>query len=177
MTDIGNARASLDAAIETYYDEIRAAMRRRGATPTVATEIVHDLYVKLSGNPQPLVAARSIKAFLIRAAINLGIDRARRLAFEQSLFAVLDAGAEAVAQRQDTPVDARLDMPKRIAFLRRTILSLPPQCRNVFIAHRLMGMGKEAIADALGIRRRMVDRHLRKAMLHCLEEMDRFDRD
>lgn len=177
MTNTGNARASLDAAIEAYYDEIRAAMRRRGATSAAATEIVHDLYVKLSGNPQPLVTARSIKAFLIRAAINLGIDQARRLAFEQSLFAVLDAGAEAIALRQDTHIDTRLDIPKRIAFLRRTILGLPPQCRNVFIAHRLMGMDKAEIATALGIKRRMVDRHLRKAMLHCLDEMDRFNRD
>lgn len=173
--DTGNTRASLDAAIEAYYDEIRAAMRRRGATPVAATEIVHDLYVKLSGNPQSFAAARSIKAFLIRAAINIGIDQARRRAFEQSLFAVLDAGAEAVAMRQETHIDTRIDMPKRIAFLRRTILDLPPQCRNVFIAHRLMGMGKEEIASALGIKRRMVDRHLRKAMLHCLDRMDRFD--
>lgn len=177
MTETGNARASLDAAIEAYYDEIRSAMRRRGATPAVATEIVHDLYVKLSGNPQPLVAARSVKAFLIRAAINLGIDRARRLAFEQSLFAVLDAGAETVAHRHDAAIEAHLDRPKRIAFLRKAILELPPQCRNVFIAHRLMGMRKDEIASALAIKRRMVDRHLRKAMLHCLERMDRFDGD
>jgi RNA polymerase sigma-70 factor (ECF subfamily) len=173
--ETGNSRAALDAAIDVYYDEIRTAMRRRGATPVQATEIVHDLYVKLSGNPQPLLAAGSIKAFLIRAAINLGIDRARRLAFERSLFAVLDASAEAVAHRPERAIETHLDMPRRIAFLRKTILELPPQCRNVFLAYRLMGVSKEEIAEVLGIKRRMIDRHLRKAMLHCLERMDQFD--
>lgn len=169
--ETGNARASLDAAIEAYYDEIRSAVRRRGASPVQATEIVHDLYVKLSGNPQPALSAGSIKAFLIRAAINLGIDRARRLAFEQSLFAVLDASV-VVVQRHDVAIEEHLDRPRRIAFLRKVILELPPQCRNVFIAHRLMGMRKEEIAAGLGIQR--VDRHLRNALLHCLERMDRF---
>lgn len=175
MMGTGDTRASLDAAIEAYYDEIRAAMRRRGASPVQATEIVHDLYIRLSRNPQPLAGARSLKAFLIRAAVNLGIDRARRLAFEQTLFATLDAGAEALAHRPGTAIEAHLDRPRRIAFLRKVILELPPQCRNVFIAHRLMGMRKDEIATALAIRRRMVDRHLRKAMLHCLERMDQFD--
>ena len=52
------------------------------ASPVQATEIVHDLYIGFltrSRWPGPVV-----QAFLIRAAVNLGIDRARRLAFEQT---------------------------------------------------------------------------------------------
>ncbi|SHK01916.1 RNA polymerase sigma-70 factor, ECF subfamily [Aureimonas altamirensis DSM 21988] len=167
-------KSLIDAAIETYYDEIRSAVSRRGASSSQATEIVHDLYIALSGKPRALDGARSIKAFLIKAAINLGIDRGRRAAFEARLFAALDAQAiEIPADRTD--ITNLLDRPRRLACLRAAILELPPQCRTVFVAHRLGSVTKEEIATALGIQRRMVDRHLRKALLHCLDRMDEFD--
>ncbi|MBN9672211.1 sigma-70 family RNA polymerase sigma factor [Roseibium aggregatum] len=168
------ARKTLDDAIEAYYDDIRHAMLRQGAGPGQATEIVHDLYVQLCRKPERLAGKNSLRAFLIRAALNLGIDRARRSAFERKLFDVLDERAHAIQAKSD-PLETRLDMPKRIAVLQRAIFDLPPQCRKVFIAYRIAGMAKPQIAEDLGIKTDSVDRHLRNAMLRCLEAMDAFE--
>ncbi len=173
LIDTGG-RDLLDRAIEAHYEDIRNALRRRGAEQSQATEIVHDLYVQLSGKPERLQGKTFLRAFLIRAAVNLRIDRLRRSAFESRLFAALDERAHAIpgpARAEEN----RLDMPRRVEALRQAIFSLPTQCRNVFIAYRIADMSKDEIADALGVKRRMVDRHLRKAMLHCLEKMEEFD--
>lgn len=168
------SRNFLDSAITEYYDDIRAAVRRRGLDYGQDSDVVHDLYLRLSRKPEKLIGRGSLRAFLIRAAINLGIDRVRRSAFEARLFESLDIACHehmaAVA-----PDDLRLDAPRRLAALRRAILELPPQCRIVFIAYRVAGMSKDEIADQLKIRRGMVNRHLRRAMLHCMDRMDAFD--
>lgn len=172
--EMDGARALLDEAIAAHYHEIRTAIRRHGAGRGQATEIVHDLYLQLSRRPDRILGKTSLRAFLIRAAINLGIDRARRAAFEARLFQSLDMDVHPMpAVVPDA--EARLDMPRRLKALRAAILALPPQRRDVFIAHRLAGMGKDEIAERLGITRGMVNRHLRKAMVHCLDRMDEFE--
>ena len=161
-------------SIERYYREIIRAVGRRGVDQTLSHDVVHDLYIKLAGSNYRLEHKSSIKAFLIRAAVNLGFDRMRRAAFETRLFAQLDRSAEAIATQQQAPGQT-LDLRKRLAALRAAIQALPPTCRRVFIAHRVGQIPRDDIAAAMGITRGSVDRHLRHAVLHCLEEMDRFD--
>ena len=168
------AKARLDAAFSLYYQEIRRVVRHRGLESSLATEVVHDLYIQLSRRPERLEAKTSVGAFLKRAAINLGIDRLRRAAFETRLFRALDAASETVPALSLSG-EERLDMQQRIRALHETIGALPRQCRTVFIAHRIADMGKDEIAESLGITRGMVDRHLRKALLHCMERMDAFE--
>jgi len=163
----------LNRAIAEHYEEIRRAVMRRGHSSAMAGDIVHDLYVKLAENPDALGKARSIRGFLARAAINLGIDRARRAQFEQKLFSGTEMEAEAVAC-QDAAPDAVLAMRARLRVLHRAIHELPDRRRAVFILHRLYGLSPGAIATRLRISRNMVDRHLRKAMIHCLERLEEF---
>lgn len=170
----GGQRMALDAAIELHYGELCAAVRRRGIDSSLAVEVVHDLYINLATTPEKLSRATSLKAFLTRAAVNLGIDRIRRIGFEKRLFTVLDSRAEDVPYACRS-VDALLDVPRRAKALHQAILDLPPQCRLVFIGHRIGGISKDEIAEQLGIRRRMVDRHLRNALLHCIDRMDTFE--
>jgi RNA polymerase sigma factor (sigma-70 family) len=171
---LSSGRAILDSAIEAYYDDIRGAVRRKGLDQSLATEVVHDLYIRLSSKPEWSSNKFSLRAFLMRAAVNLGIDRMRRLAFENRLFAALDAETESIPLRT-VPVEDRLDVAKRVIALQQAISELPNQCRNVFIAHRIGSQSKDDIAESLGIKRRMVDRHLRKALMHCMERMDAFN--
>ncbi|MCM2398059.1 sigma-70 family RNA polymerase sigma factor [Rhizobium sp. S95] len=164
----------LDRAIEAYYDDLRNAVGKRGIPQVHATEVVHDLYVALSRHPESLEGKTSLRAFLIRAAVNLCIDRGRRVAFENRLFTLLDAQALAVPMRSFT-VYSRIDLRKRILVLKNAIAELPHQCRIVFIAYRIGGLSKDEIASSLGIKRRMVDRHIRNALLSCLEKTQSLD--
>lgn len=165
------AKAILDTAITLYYEDIRKAARRRGLDAAGATEVVHDVYLHLVHRPHVLAGKSSLRAFLIRAATNLGIDRLRRQSFERRLFAQIDRDSVAVPARPAIELH-NLDRAKYVAAIRAAIEDLPPQCRSVFIAHRIGGLSKDEIAEGLGIKRRMIDRHLRKALLHCMERID-----
>ncbi len=164
----------LNRAIEEHYEEIKAALRRRGHQQDSASEIVHDLYLKFAENPDSLSQARSIRAFLSRAAVNLGIDRARRSGFEQRLFSGTDDETLAVAATTPAP-DYGLEVQARLQLLKAAIGELPERRRAVFILHRLHQMSPDAIAAKLKLSRTTVDRHLRAALLHCLDRLAQID--
>lgn len=167
-------KAMLDSAVVAYYEDMHRAVRRRGLDPALTTEVVHDLYLHLSRRPERLAGKASWRAYLIRAAVNLGIDRLRRIVFERRLFAALDGDVLQVADRANC-TEARLLARERIELLKTAIRELPGQCRNVFVAYHIAGLSKDEVSDGLGMKRRMVDRHLRKAVLHCLERIEGLD--
>lgn len=164
----------LNRAIEAHYADIKAAVRRRGHSRGAASDIVHDLYVKLAEQPELLKGKRSLLAFLCRAAINLGIDRMRRASFEERLFSGTEAEALAVPTETGAPAYA-LEVRARIAVLQGAIAELPARRRAVFILHRLHNMEPDRIARELNISRNMVDRHLRRALAHCLDRLLQID--
>lgn len=160
----------LNHAIEVYYHDVAKAVGRRGLTQGSALDIVHDLYVKLAAQPDVLRDKRSIKAFLCRAAINLGIDRRRREQFEARLFASMDQEVQDIAAETASP-DYRIEVKTRIRILKEAIAELPVRRRAVFILHRLHHYTPDEIAAHLKISRNMVDRHLRRALAHCLDRL------
>ena len=160
----------LNRAIEAHYEDIAAAVRRRGHSRGAALEIVHDLYLKLAANPDVLRDKRSLGGFLCRAAVNLGIDRFRRERFEAQLFSGTQDEAGALAMEGALP-DHRLEVEARIRLLRDAIRELPARRRAIFILHRLHHLSPDEIAARLNISRNMVDRHLRRALTHCLDRL------
>jgi RNA polymerase sigma-70 factor (ECF subfamily) len=160
----------LNRAMEAYYADITSAVRLRGHPSSTARDVVHDLYVKLAARPDVLRNRRSIKAFLCRAAINLGIDRQRRETREARLFSGTEREALSVASNSCAP-DQRLEIEARLAALREAIAELPERRRVVFILHRLHHLTPDEISRRLNISRNMVDRHLRRALSHCLDRL------
>lgn len=162
------SRALVDDAVQNYYEDLCRAMSRRGHSATTSHEIVHDLYVRLTGKPRLPENRSLIRAFLIRACANLGIDRLRREQFERRLFS--GSAEEALAAPQPAPdADALADRDHRLKLLRRAIMKMSLQRRQVFLASCIGNLTSEQIAARSGISRNMVDRHLRKAYLHCME--------
>lgn len=160
----------LNRAIEAHYADITTAVSRRGYPRSTARDIVHDLYLKLATQPDVLRNKRSIKAFLCRSAINLGIDRLRRENREARLFSGTEREALTVASIGVAP-DRGLELEERVAILRAAIIELPERRRVVFILHRLNHLSPDEIAIKLNISRNMVDRHLRRALAHCLDRL------
>jgi len=164
----------LNRAIELHYSEIRAAVRRRGLSQSLATEIVHDLYVKLADKPAALENKSSLRAFLCKAAVNLSIDRLRRTNFESRLFSgTLEEAAE-IAGDTAAP-DYILEVEAQLHILREAIGELPARSRAIFALHRLHHMQPADIAKKFAISRPVVDRHLRRAIVHCLDRLQKAD--
>lgn len=165
------SRTSVDDAMETYYQDLCAAARRRGHNASSAHEIVHDLYLRLAGKPRLPESGAHLKPFLVRACINLGIDRFRRERLERRLFCGNEQEALTVAQ-DSVDADALADRHHRLAVLHTAIMEMSLQRRRVFLASCVSNLGSGEIAVRTGITRNMVDRHLRKAYFHCLSKLD-----
>lgn len=157
-----------------YYDDLCRAVRRRGHAASNANDIVHDLYVRLRDRRTDLAGKSSLRAFLTRAAVNLGLDRFRRESFEARLFSGTEEEAAGVASPVRDP-DMALDLPRRLARMRDAIMEMPLRQRRVFIASRIGNLPPDEIACRFGISRNMVDRHLRKALMHCIDRLDALD--
>jgi RNA polymerase sigma-70 factor (ECF subfamily) len=160
----------LNRAMEAHYADMTRAVRRKGHPLSTARDVVHDLYIKLSAKPDVLRQKRSIKAFLCRSAINLGIDRLRRENREARLFSGTEKEALAVASVGPAP-DMALEIEARVAVLREAIAELPERRRVVFILHHLHHLSPDEISTKLRISRNMADRHLRRAFAHCLDRL------
>lgn len=160
----------LNRAIVEHYSDIIRAVGGRSRSDGVAREIVHDLYIKLAMQPDALTGKRSIKAFLCRAASNMRIDRLRREQFESRLFSGSEEEARAVVATDHAP-DQGLVVEARVAILKQAIADLPEKRRAAFVLHRLHHLSPDQIASKMQISRNMVDRHLRRALSHCLDRL------
>lgn len=165
------SQSQINAAMEAYYDDLCRAMRKRGHTPLGSQDIVHDIYVRLMGKPRLPENQSAVKAFLIRACINLGIDHFRRANFEKRLFAGNSEEAATVADACQSAEDTA-DIGLRLVILEQAIIELSLQRRRVFLASAVGGLTSTEISKKSGLTKNMVDRHLRKAYLHCLQRLE-----
>lgn len=164
--------SSLLVAYEAHYDELIAFVRRKVDCPALAADIVQETYVRLAGGPAPGLA-RNPRAFLYRVAGNLVIDHLRQRQ-SRAKHVTSDPLPEAVADAEPS-AEARLEARQRLALLAAAVDELPPRCRQVFILRKLEGLEQAEIAEALGISRNMVEKHLRKALLHCAMRLKQLD--
>lgn len=106
--------------------------------------------MRLTGKLQLPENPSAIRAFLIRACINLGIDRLRREQLERRLFS--GSTEEALGVAQDTRDAENLaDVNYRIKTLRLAILEMSLERRRVFLASCVGGLTSDQISAKSGI--------------------------
>ncbi len=158
---------TLSYAMTAHYAALRAALCRRGHSPAVVNDVIHDLYIKLAATPEVLRGKRSIPAFLCRCAINLASDQRRRACFEAFLFVAFDRCNAALIRESAAP-DSNLKTIARLCAVCETIAQLPRHRRVVLNLYLRDRLAPEAIAKKLGISRRTVDRHLSAVFDQCI---------
>lgn len=109
------------------------------------------------------------EAYLSRIATNLLRNRAK-VALRRSLASHISA--DDVPLTGHDPV-AALEARDQIERLQQALMSLAPQTREIFLAHRLDGMSYPEIAGRTGLSIREIERHMAKAMYKLCTEFDR----
>jgi len=165
LSRAGDAEA-LDRAIPLVYDELRQIARRylgresRGRT-IQATELVHEVFIKLSRGSAPDAANRPhLLAIASRAMRQLLVDRAR----------ARGAGKRGGGWTPTTLGDALVPGsrgaqtgPEEILALDRALDELEPRQRRVVECRFFGGMEESEISLALGVSERTVRRDWVKA--------------
>src|SRR5262249_42327882 len=134
-----------------------------------AEDIVQDAYLRATD-----FAARERGAtplgLLFRTVRNLALDFSRHKALERRPRAGVSAAAQTTPDIVPGP-EAQLLRDEQVQLVESALAELPEDCRRAFKMHRVGGYTHEEIAGALTISASMVDKHIRRALLHCRDRL------
>jgi RNA polymerase sigma-70 factor (ECF subfamily) len=128
-----------------------------------AEELLHSAYLRLV-RYRAQHAVDNIAAFLVRTAVNIGVDNFRHERF------IADVAPEDMAIPENSPLqDEVLAARVRLDRVREGLSRLTPRTREIFLMHRLDDMKYREIAERLGISQSAVEKHIAKASLFLTE--------
>ena len=130
----------------------------RGRFGEAAEDIGHDAWVRLA-TLERVEDIRHPKAFLLRTATNLALDRYRH-------GKVVDQNARLAQVETDTQADQL-----EAVLLEDVIVGLPEPLQAVFVLSRFRGLSHVQIGEQLGISERTVEWRMTKALALCAKRL------
>jgi RNA polymerase sigma-70 factor (ECF subfamily) len=147
----------------------------RTSSAAEAEDIVQEIFLKIAN--LEVEGLKNEAAYLYRLGSNLMLDRVRarqrRSARENSYHQAFRGGANGEEIADGPEPDAALDAKRRLYRLVAAIEDLPPQCRRVFVMHKIEGRSHTEIAQELGVSRSAVEKH----MITALKRLAAYSRD
>ena len=166
------ALAAQDSAIAPAFrreaQRLRAFIRRRVADACDAGDIAQDAFSELIEATRLAEPIENVGAWLSRVAANRITDRFRRKAagpFEPRSADVATEADERAAPAATGP-EARYANRRLLDSLEAALAELPPEQREVFIAHELEGQSFKRLAAASGVGVNTLLSRKRHAVLH-----------
>jgi RNA polymerase sigma-70 factor (ECF subfamily) len=155
MTDVPVSRELWNRLIK----EVRARTRGRSD----AEDLLHAAYLRLL-RYRAQQTVDNVGAFLVRTAVNIGVDNYRHDSF------IADVAPENTGICENSPLqDEVLASRARLDRVRQGLSRLTPRTREVFLMHRLDELKYREIAERLGISQSAVEKHIAKAALFLTE--------
>lgn len=128
-------------------------------------DLLHAAFLRFERYRQA-VPVRDHEGFLLRTAVNIGIDEKRRGRWIDPT--PIDSGYELLASpapMQDEALAAR----ERLARVKEGLDRMNPKTRQILLMHRLEGKKYREIAAELGLSQSAVEKHIAKASHFLLE--------
>ncbi len=160
MSQAGPTDAEIRSFVQLFNSalrDLRLYLKRTLRHDDDADEIAQEAMLRIWG-ARDSVRMDTARPLLFRIASNLAIDRLREhqrwrfQALEAPDFASPDISAErACAAREE------------LAAVKAAIDALPENCRTAFVRSRIEGQKHAEVAEAMGISRSMVEKHVAEA--------------
>ena len=165
------------ALIATYLER-RADLVRfftlRLRSTSAAEDLVQEIYVRLA-SVDGLSDIQNPAAYLYRLGSNLMLDRLRgqrRTAHRDAAW--LDSQTTRMGAHEVSPepsAEAAVAARQRLAQLNAALTELGAQTQRVFRMHKFEGLSHPEVAQALGISRSAVEKHMMQALKHLLARL------
>jgi len=151
--------AKLGLLFERYHVALFEFLSRVTGNRTAAEDLVQDIFVRILKYRATYRDGGSFETWLYRIARNARADYFRQRPSAEPL------GSEALEQLEPAPGPARqLEAGREEARLRRALLLLREDKREVLVLARYRGMKHEQIADLLGVEIGTVKVRIHRAM-------------
>ncbi|HEY2008912.1 MAG TPA: sigma-70 family RNA polymerase sigma factor [Rhizomicrobium sp.] len=146
-----------------FWNRLIREVRRRTRGRADPEELLQAAYLRMA-RYRSEHAVENVAAFLVRTAVNIGVDNYRH----DRLIA--DIAPDDVNPCENSPLqDEVLAARVRLERVREGLSRLTPRTREVFLMHRLDDMKYREIAERLGISQSAVEKHIAKAALFLTE--------
>ncbi len=146
-----------------FWNRLIREVRTRTRGRADPEELLHAAYLRLL-RYRAQQTVENVAAFLVRTAVNIGVDNYRHDRFIADV-APEEAGLREISPLQDEVLAARA----RLERVREGLSRLTPRTREIFLMHRLDDMKYREIAEQLGISQSAVEKHIAKAALFLTE--------
>jgi RNA polymerase sigma factor (sigma-70 family) len=169
---------SISEAVSREQSRLRSFIRRRVADPGDAEDILQDVFYELVEAYRMMRPVEQVTAWLFRVARNRITDLFRkksREAIRQQSLKVAEDGEELLLEELLPSADAGPDE----IYARSVLLDelddaldeLPPEQREVFVAHELMGFSFKELAAQTGVSVNTLLSRKHYAVLHLRERL------
>lgn len=156
---------------ESLASELLRFLTRRVQCPDTAADLTHETYLRLHKNVQAAPVSNT-RALAYRIAANLATDHQRKQNVRVRHHLQMVAGnSENIADHAAIGPERSLIAREDLKILQAALNELPTDCRTAFLLHGVHGLKYSEIAERLGISVSMVNRHLSRAMKHCLKRI------
>jgi len=148
---------------QEFWNRMIREVRLRTRGRSDPEELLHAAYLRLL-RYKAQHAVENVAAFLVRTAVNIGVDNYRHDRF------IADVAPETLGTSENSPLqDEVLASRVRLERVREGLSRLTPRTREIFLMHRLDEMKYREIAERLGISQSAVEKHIAKAALFLTE--------
>ncbi|MGS1009233.1 sigma-70 family RNA polymerase sigma factor [Achromobacter anxifer] len=146
-----------------HHDWLLSWLNRRVSNRADAADLTQDTFVRVLTSPAaaPLSEPR---AYLLTLARRLTIDLWRARDVEARYLQALALEPEPVAASPETLIMLK----QAVMEIDHLLDGLPVPVKHAFLLNRLDGMTHPAIAQTLGLSLATVERHVKRAFLHCI---------
>ncbi len=161
--------AALQRLFIERYDVLKAQLTRRLGSSELASDALHDAYVRLTDRDE-IDEIRHPQSYVLNVAVNGAIDRMRseaRLLSESEVNALYEYVDPAAGPAQK--VEARFELEHAV----QALDALPPRQRDILYSARVEGATLVDLSKRWGISTRMVSRELQAAHEFCAKYMER----
>jgi RNA polymerase sigma factor (sigma-70 family) len=162
------SRATLRQLLVDRYEDLRSRLTRRLGSVDLASEALHEVYLRLDRAEGPGAVA-SPTAYLFRAAFNIASDKRRTES--RRAFRTTGDGLDDLPDRTPGP-DSIAESKVELATLVQALLALPPRQRAILIAARYQQVPRAEIAKRYNISRRLVQLEMQRALEACKDYLD-----
>lgn len=162
-------------AVERERGRLRNFIRRRVPDSSDADDILQDVFSELVEAYRLMKPIEQVGAWLFRVARNRIIDRFRKRREEPSSEQVVEDGEvlmlEELLPSPDAGPDAAYARSVLLEELHDAIEELPPQQREVFVAHEIEGRSFRELAAESGVSVNTLLSRKHYAVLHLRERL------
>lgn len=162
----GTGEARFDVLYREQAPRLRRWLDSRVRSRDEANDLVQDAFARLLGSGAR-EGLRQPEAFLNRIVRNLLIDRSRRVSNRTPHVPIDEANEPATRATQEDAIE--LDQMRKC--YRAAVEALPPRTREVFMLHRVEGIGYKEISTQLGISIRTVEWHVGEALVRIGKDL------